>query len=672
VTVVLPLPVPLADPPGSSAALGAVVDQLAGAGFAAGLTVHLLEPAAVLTGWQGADATVAAAEVGTASAVAADLHEALTAARSRLVDHHELWLVVLARLTELRADQRAQFAAAGARLAVLIGTTAESGAPDAPEASALVARLAEDDAARGAEHRALLSALAEDAAGAATLLAAGTRPFGGTGRGADAVAVTVRLAVQLPGWGAGALAGLGVAAADDLTRPGTAEQLAGAVAHWGRWASLPGFGDALVGRLGSDGVRWLLSVLAGQAGTGEEEPLAALLAGVLGGSRSGDDGRVAEVLAQVRLDPDDPGDAVDVLAVGMALVLAEPGIGPGLAASWGGQALAREAARGMRAGAAATGAARLPDPVDAAVAVLARAGDRAAAAQLLEEASAWTTLLSRSWPGGTDDLAAVIQLAAAAPTGGQAARSALLALGQGIAPGSGGRVLDDELVLSRVRGAVTALVAGQSDVVLPVLDAAARGTELDAVTDRALRGLAHLVSDAESATQVTAAVRAALRAGEAGAFAAQIAGAHVAVLEYGQRLHYALEWSRAQSAAVDAQMLWTLAVTLPVSLVPGPAGELAGGVEGVLADVLDANGDVEIGPDSGAARTDTDAARFAVQTLGPTVEPGGAPVSDAAARIGFHRAADLLGRLQPPEETWLDRLGDLPVPDLGRGARHGR
>jgi hypothetical protein len=80
---------------------------------------------------------------------------------------------------------------------------------------------------------------------------------------------------------------------------------------------------------------------------------------------------------------------------------------------------------------------------------------------------------------------------------------------------------------------------------------------------------------------------------------------------------------------------------------------------------------VEIGPDTGAVLTDTDAARFAVQARAAAADPGGEAATGAAARTGFDRAGDALGRLQAPRETWLDRLGDLPIPDLRRGPRHG-
>lgn len=607
---------------------------------------------------QGADAAVAAAEVGAALAVAADLHDALTAAHLRLADHHELWLAVAARVGVLADEQRARFADAGARLAVLVGPAVDLGAPgESPEARRLVEAVAEQDAAAAGEHRALLQALTDDAAAAAAVLVAATRPLGGTGRPGDAVAVTARLAVQLPGWGAGALAALGRRAADELTGPDATGDLAAAVARWHEWASVPGFADALVERLGADGLGWLLTVLGGLAGTGEEQQLAGLLAGALSGAGA----RTGEVLAAFRLDPGAPGDGADGTAVAMGLVLAAPAAGPSLAVAWGRQLLDREAAQAARAGAGSTGGALLGDPVEAALAALARSGDRAGAAQLLADPGAWTTLLARPWPGGTGALAAVVQLAAAAPEAGRVARSALLALGQGLAPGSPARVLDDQGALARLRPAVTGLVAGQPGVVLPVLDAAVTGAPLDAGGDAALRGLGYLVTDEDAATELTAAVRGALQTGAAGGFAGEVAGAHVAVLEYGQRLRYALEWSQAQSWAVDLQMPWQLAVSAPLSAVPGVAGELAGAVEGVAADLLGTNGEVEIGPDTGIVRTGVDAAGFAAGALGPAAAP--------AARAGFDRAGALLGGLTAPQPSLLDRMTDLELPDPFRRRR---
>ena len=91
VTAVLSSPVELPDPPGSPGPLLGALDQLAAAGFSAGALQHLLEPAAVLRGWQGADAAVTGAEVLAATGVAEQLHEALTEALDRLSAHAETW-----------------------------------------------------------------------------------------------------------------------------------------------------------------------------------------------------------------------------------------------------------------------------------------------------------------------------------------------------------------------------------------------------------------------------------------------------------------------------------------------------------------------------------------------------------------------------------------------------
>ena len=104
-------------------------------------------------------------------------------------------------------------------------------------------------------------------------------------------------------------------------------------------------------------------------------------------------------------------------------------------------------------------------------------------------------------------------------------------------------------------------------------------------------------------------------------------------------------------------------VSGPVAALRGTTGDLAGAVEDVLADALDANGDVETGPDTGRVHTAEDAARFAVGTLGPLAVPGAQALPDAAARLGFERATGVLGRPSAPEESLLDRLGDLPPPD---------
>ena len=66
-----------------------------------------------------------------------------------------------------------------------------------------------------------------------------------------------------------------------------------------------------------------------------------------------------------------------------------------------------------------------PDPVVAALSVLAAADDPAAAAATLADAGSWRRLLARQWPAGTEDLARVIVLAGRAPEAAQVAGSAL-------------------------------------------------------------------------------------------------------------------------------------------------------------------------------------------------------------------------------------------------------
>ena len=577
------------------------MEQLTSAGWAAGLTAHLLEPAGVLAGWQGDDAVVAAAEVGAALAVAADLHEALDAGRARLVEHHELWLTVEARVEQLRDDQRARFADAGARLAALTGTAVENGRPAAVPGGRRPGR---GGRRGGRRPRRRAPRPARGARGGRRRCGRGPGRRDPAASSAPAVGRTRRRSPSgwpssCPGGGREPLASLGRQAADELTPAGSASTLAAAVARWRPLAALPGFAEALVGRLGPGGVTWLLSVLAGAAGTPEAAPLAGLLADALGGPGSLPGGRVGEVLAAIRLDPADPDDALDAVAAAMGMVLAA-GAGPTLAAVWGRQLLAREAARGVPTGAGGTGAPCSPTrwgPPSP------RWPERGTGRR---PRCCWTTpgrggcCSSRPWPDGTGALATVIDLASAAPRGGRVAGALLLALGEGLAPGSDARVLDDQGALAGVRAAVTGLVAGHPEVVLPVLDGAATGADLSAEADTAVRGLGYLVADPDSAAGVTGAVRTALRDGLAGAFAGEVAGAHVAVLEYGRRVRYALDWAQAQSRAVDADIVWTMGVHAPVALIPGALGDVAGAVETVLSDVLDMNGDVEIGPDTGA------------------------------------------------------------------------
>lgn len=659
-------PVPLPDPPGSLAALDDLVGQLASAGYTAGLTVHLLRAAAVVPGWQGADAAAAAAEVAAATAVAGELHGALVSAWSRLGEHREVWQRVVARVAVLREQQRADVADAAVRIAVLVGPALEHGSPGPgePAARALAGAVATADDARAAEHRALLAALAEDAADAARVLAAALGPLGGDVRPGGDARLTARLAGRLPGWGEGALADLGGQAAGELSGRLTAAELHAVAGRWAGYAETPAFVDELLGRLGADGVGWLLTVLGTRATGAEGDALTGLLATAVATATSAG-GRGAEVLATVRLGPDDPDGAVDVLGVGMGLVLAgvvarrgTPATA-GLAAGWGRQLLDREAALG--AGVTARTTATLPDPLVSVLRVVVGGADPAAAARLLGTARSWSTLISRSWPDGGADLAATVRLAAGAPTAGQVAEAGLVALGEGLAPGSPARVLVDPEVLAVVGAPLAALVADQPDVVVPLLARASSGVSgaLSPEADTALRGLAHLLTDVARDEVVTTALAAALAGGAAGAAAPAVAGGHVAVQEHAQRLGYALEFSRAQSRAVDVQMIWSIGVELPATaLARGRAEEVVGAVLDGVATLLDADGEVDLGPDLGRVRTAADAERWAVQTLGGGVD--GVSVG-AGARGGFTAALHTLGTVSPPVPGPLDWVDDLPI-----------
>ena len=654
-SAVLPAPAPLPDPPGSAAGLLAVVGELAAAGFWAGVLCHQLAPVPVpvLRGWSGADAAAAGAEVAAATAVADDLHRSVTTAVARLRAHAEAWLLVERRLALLRSRQAEQYAAAAPRLAALVGPLGALAAGAPPEAAAVIADVVAEEAARTAEHRALLAELADDAHLSAAVLAAAAGPLGGVGRPGEAPRVTVRLAAVLPGWGGQAMTGLGLDAAADLTAPGNLAAMGAAAARYAPYAGVPAFAEALARGLGHDGITFLLAVLGSGAGTGAEEEIAGLLARTLRG-----DGPAGALL-----DPRDPDGGADVVALGMGVVLGAPGVTPGLAAAWGRSMLERERVQGVSAADRTT---RAPvDPLDAALQVLVRAADGGAAAALLATPAAWGAALARDWPDGGAALAEVIGLGAAAPEGGRVARAGLEALGQGLAPGSSGAALDDRHLLPAVRDAVGGLVAAQVGVVISALAQVGSGGELDGAADAGLRGLGLLLSQPGQNGVVTGALTAVLHGGAGGAGAGEVAGAYVAVQEYGMRVRHALDCAREFAHAVDRQLNWTVGVTLPSVALQGWARPLLVEVEGRAARVFRADGDVDIPRDTRPVRTTDDAARLA-----EAVVAGGG----AAGRAGFGRATALLGVPELPDTTSphdvLDQV-DMPDRRRPRGERTG-
>ncbi|WP_222271764.1 hypothetical protein [Modestobacter marinus] len=191
------------------------------------------------------------------------------------------------------------------------------------------------------------------------------------------------------------------------------------------------------------------------------------------------------------------------------------------------------------------------------------------------------------------------------------------------------------------------LVADQLDGLVPALVAAGAGTPVDATTEAALRGLGLLVSEPAAETSVTD------RGGE-------VAGAYVAVQEFGDRIRYSLEYARALSDATDWHRLWTL-VTAPGHLVRGPAEDLVDGLLDAAGTGLHADGEARLPPDTGRVRVADDAVGFLRRARHPGGTTGGA---ETAARgggmCGLERAADppRASRARPPRR---DRQGGAAV-----------
>ncbi|MCW2677572.1 MAG: hypothetical protein JWR70_2612, partial [Modestobacter sp.] len=152
----------------------------------------------------------------------------------------------------------------------------------------------------------------------------------------------------------------------------------------------------------------------------------------------------------------------------------------------------------------------------------------------------------------------------------------------------------------------------------------------------------------------------------------EVAGAYVAVQEYGQRVRHVLDCSRELANAVDRQLNWTIWVTLPSLAVRGPAREFVVGLEDVAARAFRADGTVAAPRDTGTVRTAADAARLA----GSVVVGGG-----DAGRAGFRRTTAALGVPEvPAAASPLDVVGDVDAPDRrpgssgprGQRARPGR
>jgi hypothetical protein len=128
-----------------------------------------------------------------------------------------------------------------------------------------------------------------------------------------------------------------------------------------------------------------------------------------------------------------------------------------------------------------------------------------------------------------------------------------------------------------------------------------------------------------------------------------VAGALLAVEEYGQRLAHALAGAQARSDAVDRALAWLpvrLGLKGVVRVLPAGPGEAVDWVTDQATAALHADGTWEVPPDTGRHWSGEDAGA----------------VAGAAAAAAFTRAGAALGVPQapvPPE----DPLGDV-TPDV--------
>lgn len=689
-TVVLPPPAAFEPPPGDPAALAELVQGVAGAVFCLGvLEAALAGPAGRAPGWHGDDAAAAGARVAVVSSLARDGAGALWVAAGRLSAHRERVLAARERIRALEVEQEEDVAAAWGRLGRLPdpATSARTGAP---EVVALVEEFEAGEAARRREHAALLEEVADDAAATARVLAECSAVVGGTGRPGDEHRAVAHLALVLPAWGEAELTARGAALAGDLAGLMTAHRRAALAEEAAAYAAHPAFADALLAGLGVEGVRTLLADLGG----GElpwDSALAALVASAFGAARPTGDrvDPVGDVLAAGYVDPAMAGTSADVIALGMGAVLAaglagrSGGPGPRTALAWGQQLLARERAwadsgPGGRALDRADAPSDVLDPVDPLLLVaetLARASEAGVAAEFLGVRDVWEQLLARSWADGAVGFGALVERAAAdpGPAGAAAVRTGLEALGAGWADGDpdGWRV--DEVTAAAVSPALGAALAAHVTVAVDALWVGVDGSRCLPAPD-ALRGLGYLTLHRGAAAEVERALHdwAVAQPGElSGTSAAAplpavaVPAAYLAAQEYGRQMGYVRDSFEAQEEAERRAFAWQMTVGL-LGEIPGPAGRVAGLVEGFAAIALDRDGTWDQAPDPGPLFDDADAAEAARAALGPERVAAAEEVARQAAGA-FVRAASALGEPVPaesPPTDWLAPVVDAFLPGL--------
>ncbi len=398
---------------------------------------------------------------------------------------------------------------------------------------------------------------------------------------------------------------------------------------------------------------------------------------------------VGEVLAATYVRPDERYGSSDVVAAGMAAVLAagatrsSGGLRPETVARWAGQLLRREHAQGVYAGAGAVPASwdgSLSDPAALAVAVLADAGEPGPVASLLASTEIWQTLLSRFWADGGAALGELITVAAqaAGPPGNEAVRAGLTAIGDGLFEGD---PTDREVGRGNVAVVAPALgraVAAHVDVAVDALWVGVDDSRCLGASD-ALRGLGYLTVDRDAARAVGEALSDWSRdqpssVDDGPVPAVAVPSAYLATQEYGQRLSYVLDTFEAQETAQLRAAAWDGSVGLVPHLLRGLWGTAAGVLEGYAAILLGADGTWENGPDTGLVFD----ARTAIQQALGGADSASAPDATAIvgqAREAFARTAGALGDPAPavsPDSDFLAPVLDAVIPDAGgRRGPHG-
>jgi hypothetical protein len=685
VSVVLPEPVALDQPPGRPAALEDLVGDVAGAALQLRHLDELLgRPELAVGAWSGADADAARGQVAVVRGLVGGAAAALETAAARLSAHHDLLLAARATVARLRAEQEDDVAAVQGVLAGRALAMPVTALGDDPRAVAAVEAFAAAERRRRLEHERLLAEVADDAAVTAGTLAGCSAVYGPGGQPRDDGATVVHLATVLPGWGDAELTRRGRALAESLVGEAhTPEETLELAARAAVYASTPAFAAALLGELGADGVELLL-VSLGMNRFGPPGPLAQVLAAAFSAVGAVPDRReVAAVVTAGYVDPDDAGGRAGPVAAGMAAVLAAGARGrqlpPATVAEWARQLLVREQRAQVPIGIGSTPPgwpAGTGDPAAFALGVLADSGDPQAAAALLATAETWEVLLWRDWLG-SGAAPEIVALAGRAEDG--AARHALdtglEVLGRGLADGD-----PDGWTANRGTAAALAAPLGEGlathvDVVADPLTAAATEPVGDRVGNQ-LRGLGLVTVDRTAAGEVERALarwatdrhEALADPAAASVPAAGAVGSLVAVQEYGQRLDHALEGFALQAQARRAKQAWDV-VTFPLELAPGAVGDGLGVGAGYLAIAVDADGTWDEQVDDGLV-FDRAAAASAAQATVPASRSAAEEVAGAAA-AAFDRVIGLLGRPEAPEsppEDYLGPIADQLVPD-GKGRR---